>query len=325
MKTKLLFTKQRSKTFYTLLVFCLCFNYGWSQNLMQNPTCDDHGGGSGSTSDNADAYDMTPNNDIKDELGNDVPSPYQAVWDNDNLEDWLEVFYLGAAGSLDEQPGSTSSGNGGTRGVKLYMDSSPSLPGQCSRRLYQKVEGLTIGLQYTFSVDSRSEAMGTPSEVYMLNTEIADEVGINANAGADLSVDGFFNITNDFDTFTTNTLTFTATNTFVVVYIRSLNSVDDATEVFYDNFSLVEGVLSVDDFSTSNVKIYPNPANDFINIESNVNEITEVALYDILGKKVLSQNKLTNNRLDISNLTRGVYFIKINSNGNSITKKIIKE
>jgi hypothetical protein len=324
MKAKLLFAKQRSNALCTLLVLCLSFNFGMSQNLMANPTCDLHGTGSGSTSDNADSYDMTPNNEIKDETGANIPSPYQSVWDNDDLEDWLEVFYLGAAGSLDEQPGSTSSGNNGTRGVKLYDDGNPVITG-CSRRLYQKVEGLTIGMDYTFSVESRSEAMNTPSEVYMLNSEIADELGINANGGADASVDGFMTITNDFDAFTSNSLTFTATNTFVVVYVRSLSSVDGATEVFYDNFSLVAEPLSVADFSASNVKIYPNPANDYINIESNVTQISKVVLYDILGKKVLSQNELTNNRLDISSLTKGVYFMKINANGNSITKKIIKK
>jgi len=250
---------------------------------MQNPTCDDHGSGSGSTSDNADAYDMTPNNDILDETGATIPSPYQAVWDNDALEDWLEQFYLGMAGTLDEQPGSTSGGNG-SRGVKLYMDTSPSLPGQCSRRIYQRVNGLTIGETYSFSVESRSEAMGTPSEVYMLNTEIADEVGINANGGTDAAVDGFMTITNDFDTFTTNSLTFTATNTFVVVYIRSLNSVDGDTEVFYDNFSLTQ-LLSTDEFSSSDFKVYPNPANGVLNIDTSINdsESLSVEIFNLLG------------------------------------------
>ena len=325
MKTRLLLRKLRSNTFFALIVFCICMNHSWSQNLMLNPTCDEHGTGMGSTTDNADSYDMTPNNTILDETGATIPSPYQAIWDNDPLEDWLELFYLGMAGSLDEQPGSTSGGNNGTRGVKLYMDTSPSLPGLCSRRIYQKVEGLTIGADYTFSVDSRSEAMGTPSEVYMLNTEIADEVGINANGGADSSVDGFMNITNDFDTYTTNSFSFTASNTFVVVYIRSLGSVDGNTEVFYDNFSLVEDVLSVEDFSISNFRVYPNPANDVISIDSNNIEISEIRMFDLLGKNVLSQNDIRGNTINVSNLNAGVYFMKIFADGNSVTKKIIIE
>jgi len=293
---------------------------------MQNGTCDDW---TNTTSDNADAYDMTPNNDIVDNSGATVPSPYQAVWDNDALEDWLEIFYLGAAGSLDEQPGSTSSGAGGTRGVKLYDDGDPVITG-CSRRLYQKVVGLTIGNDYTFSVDSRSEETGTPSEVYILNTEITDEVGINTNGGSDASVDGFTTITTDYNTdssvFTNTSLTFTATNTFVVVYVRSLSSVDDATEVFYDNFSLVQdATASVDDVFASNLKIYPNPANDYISILSNNVKISSVELYNILGSKIVSAKTLTNDRLNISNVSKGIYLLKINAEGASTTKKIVIE
>lgn len=313
MKTKLLFEKQRFNTFYFLLMLCLSFNFGWSQtNLMLNPTCDDHGtseGSMGSTSDNADAYDMTPNNEILDEMGNTLESPYQAIWDNDALEDWLEIFYLGSAGSLDEQPGSTSSGNNGTRGVKLYDDGSPAITGS-SRRLYQKVEGLTIGSQYTFSVESRSEAMGTPSEVYLLNTEITGEDGINTNGESDASVDGFMMITDDFDEFTLNSVSFTATNTFVVVYVRSLNSIDEETEVFYDNFSLVEGTLSTEEFSSLSYQIYPNPTTNMLRFKSNgTDDITAVEIFDVLGKKVLSTN-IYNNVLDVSSLAKGVYVLK---------------
>lgn len=322
MKTKLLFTKQNSYTLYLLLVFCLCLNFGWSQNLMLNPTCDLHGTASGSTSDNADSYDMTPNNTILDESGVEIASPYQAIWDNDPLEDWLEVFYLGAAGSLDEQPGSTSSGNGGTRGVKLYMDTSPSLPGLCSRRIYQKVEGLTIGNEYTFSVESRSEAAGTDSEVYILNTEIADEVGINANGASDASVDGYMDITAA-DSWGTFSLNFTATNTFAVVYIRALGAVDGTTEVFYDNFSLVENVLSTDEFLATSIKVYPNPANNILQID-NVNQLVKsVQVFDLLGKEVYTENKLSNNQINVSNLNQGIYILKLNAENVSVTKKLI--
>ncbi|WP_343796057.1 T9SS type A sorting domain-containing protein [Gaetbulibacter jejuensis] len=328
MKTKLLFNRRFILIMSCFSVSLMSSNFMSAQNLMLNPTCDDHGtsaGTMGSTSDNADAYDMTPNNEILDEAGNAIPSPYQAVWDNDALEDWLEIFYLGSPGSLDEQPGSTSDGNNGTRGVKLYDDGSPAITG-CSRRLYQKVEGLTIGNEYTFSVESRSEATGTPSEVYLLNTEIAEETGINDNGENDISVDGYMEIVNDFDVFTTNSVTFTATNTFVVVYVRSLNSVDSSTEVFYDNFSLVEGSLSTNEFSKADFKMYPNPVKSVLNIETNINAVNvNVEVFSLLGKRVLQTN-FGEGTIDVSSLTKGLYLVRLMSENNAITtKKIIIE
>lgn len=320
MKTKLLFTNQ-TKTFYILLVFCLCFNFGWSQNLMLNPTCDDH---TSSTGDNADAYDMTPNNTILDETGATVDSPYQAIWDNDALEDALELKYLGAAGSLDEQPGSTSSGNNGTRGVKLYDDGNPAITGS-SRRLYQKVEGLTIGANYIFSVDSRSEAAGTDSEVYILNTEITNEDGIDANGAADASVDGYMDITASDEWATFTTVSFTATNTFAVVYVRSLGSIDGDTEVFYDNFSLVaDATASVNDVFASKISVYPNPASDNITIKSvDQTQFDSIELYNILGSKVVSTTSLINDTLNVSDLASGVYLLKVNAGVQSATKRIV--
>lgn len=87
----------------------------------------------------------------------------------------------------------------------------------------------------------------------------------------------------------------------------------------------IDPSLSVNDFSVGSIKIYPNPASDFITIESNTTVITSISVYDILGKNVLSQNELINNRLNVSMLNNGVYFLKINADGNIVTKKIIIE
>ncbi len=334
MKTKLLFTKQGFKTLTALAAFCLCFNFGSSQNLIQNPTCDLHGTAMGSTSDNADSYDMTPSDNILDETGATIPSPYQAVWDNDALEDWLEIQYLGAAGSLDEQPGSTGNGNNSTRGVKLLDDGNPDLNiagntsgNLCSRRIYQRVNGLTVGVQYTFSVEVRSEATGTPVEMYILNTEIADEVGINTNGSSDTAVDGFLNYTNTaLNVWETATFSFTASDTFAVVYLRSLNTINEMDEVFFDNFSLVSSTASVNDFSISNIKLFPNPAKDILTIQTtNGIKIASVEVFDILGKQII-KSELQNNTLNVSELTQGMYIVKmISEEGNSISQKVVIE
>ncbi len=176
------------------------------------------------TGDNADAWDMTPSSTVVDNNGNTIPSPYQPLWNNSELNDYIDATYC-----TNEQIGSTSDGNNGTRGGKISNN---------CRRLYQVV-AVEQGTEYTFSIDTRSEAMGVNTEVFILNTEITTEVGIDADPSGDAAVDAYFNITNDFNTdgsvFVTSTFTFTPTTSSIVIYARALNAIDGNNEVFIDN------------------------------------------------------------------------------------------
>ncbi|WP_452224006.1 T9SS type A sorting domain-containing protein [Lacinutrix chionoecetis] len=82
-------------------------------------------------------------------------------------------------------------------------------------------------------------------------------------------------------------------------------------------------LLSVDEFSTTNVSIFPNPATDVLTINSD-REIINISVYDITGKKVISNDNLTNNTLNVSALNTGVYLLNLtDSNKNSVTKKLV--
>jgi hypothetical protein len=80
--------------------------------------------------------------------------------------------------------------------------------------------------------------------------------------------------------------------------------------------------LSITDVDVINLKLYPNPTSNFINITS-IETIDKVELYSILGKKVLEVNR--NNSIDISAFNSGIYFVKIHSGNRTISKKIIKK
>ena len=68
--------------------------------------------------------------------------------------------------------------------------------------------------------------------------------------------------------------------------------------------------------------VYPNPANGFVNITSQTSGNKNVIVYDILGKQVINTT-IFSDRLDISNLTSGMYLLNISQNGVSSTKKLI--
>ncbi|SHK00559.1 T9SS type A sorting domain-containing protein [Epilithonimonas mollis] len=74
--------------------------------------------------------------------------------------------------------------------------------------------------------------------------------------------------------------------------------------------------------SKNNVKIYPNPAKDFIHITSK-QQINSVELLDQSGKRVSESKEST---INISTLSKGIYILKIKfPNGSSAIQKLIKQ
>jgi glutamine amidotransferase-like uncharacterized protein len=73
--------------------------------------------------------------------------------------------------------------------------------------------------------------------------------------------------------------------------------------------------------------IYPNPATTFINIKSK-KEIRRILITDVFGKTIqdMSANSFQNDyKIDLSGISKGVYFISIDDGFNNYVKKIIKQ
>jgi len=66
------------------------------------------------------------------------------------------------------------------------------------------------------------------------------------------------------------------------------------------------------------VKIFPNPAVDFIQLSSNV-EINKIEVYNLIGKRIKLMNNI-NNTFNVSDLRNGIYLIRIFNNQNKIIK-----
>jgi hypothetical protein len=72
------------------------------------------------------------------------------------------------------------------------------------------------------------------------------------------------------------------------------------------------------------MSLYPNPANEKLYLKnSNYNNAT-ILIFDLQGKKVLDR-KVDSESIDISNLNKGIYVIKLVWSENIIITKLIKE
>jgi len=82
--------------------------------------------------------------------------------------------------------------------------------------------------------------------------------------------------------------------------------------------------LSSEDFFQSKLSIYPNPTSDMITIKSMIEiKNDEYNIYDLLGKKI--DTKINNNQINVSELMKGIYLLKIQIDNNILETKFIKQ
>jgi len=77
------------------------------------------------------------------------------------------------------------------------------------------------------------------------------------------------------------------------------------------------------DQESSNFTLYPNPAIDGIVYIKTLNSRSkDVTVYDVFGKIVL-QDRISTNMLNIGRLSPGVYVIQVIENNKTMTRKLV--
>jgi hypothetical protein len=88
--------------------------------------------------------------------------------------------------------------------------------------------------------------------------------------------------------------------------------------------------LGVDEFENGDFVFYPNPVSDIVtvSVKNNVT-IAAIAVYDMLGKVILSEKTTTTDSsktFDLSSVSKGVYLLEVTSDTNlKVIKKLIVE
>lgn len=120
----------------------------------------------------------------------------------------------------------------------------------------------------------------------------------------------------------------TATREKVVIFfdINTAASADLSDDVFLiDRFTFGEfATLSNSKISISDVSIYPNPAKNFVNISAG-EKIDSATIYDLTGRIV--KRSYPNKEIfdfNISDLSNGIYLVKLNAGDKESTTKLIK-
>tara|TARA_B110000091_G_scaffold187350_1_gene208507 strand:- start:305 stop:826 length:522 start_codon:yes stop_codon:yes gene_type:complete len=91
-----------------------------------------------------------------------------------------------------------------------------------------------------------------------------------------------------------------------------------------NGFTLVRdnSALGSSDVETENFNLYPNPAKNNLMVNSKIEPLKQIEVFNILGQRIINLNfssSLSEN-IDISSLNTGMYLVKIN---NLTTKRLV--
>jgi len=112
----------------------------------------------------------------------------------------------------------------------------------------------------------------------------------------------------------------------VELYIE--NKSDNGNLIYIDNINIHEVFgVGINEVNENNISLYPNPFENMITIDSKNIEIQSIQIFSSIGKLVFDKHssKLSSNyKINLSNLSNGLYVIKITTNDEIISKNIIK-
>jgi len=106
-----------------------------------------------------------------------------------------------------------------------------------------------------------------------------------------------------------------------------IEATDNLTEQkeYNNSFSITE-TTGIIEFTDNNLKIYPNPVKENLNIEFSNGEIIQtIEFFNVLGEKVFKVSGVNSSefKLNLESFAKGIYFIKIDDSNSNFIKKII--
>jgi len=131
-------------------------------------------------------------------------------------------------------------------------------------------------------------------------------------------------------TFTLKTVSFTPATTGTYYFGFRNFSAATATgthAILIDTFNVTEA-LGTNEALQTQFSVYPNPAENTLNITNTINaSIEAIQLSDLNGRivKNIKVSNATETQINISDISQGVYMLKIISDKGSLIKKVIKE
>ena len=164
--------------------------------------------------------------------------------------------------------------------------------------------------------DTLKSLNSTDFIIGIMTPEIGQNIQISTNSDAPAGAFSY-SMTPISDLYYEVQASFNATGVTPGIYHVSLTATDNGTPVGVTTKNFVfeviyENSANIGEFNKSEIKIYPNPTNDFVTIQVPNNfENKQVEIQDLSGKILFSKTLSESALLDLSHLSAGTYFIRI--------------
>jgi hypothetical protein len=114
------------------------------------------------------------------------------------------------------------------------------------------------------------------------------------------------------------------------VIFRFVNINGYGNSTFIDNINVFAEDLGVEEFDQGNIAIYPNPSSEYVHIGINtpVEGMVRVQMTNSLGQTLYSTDEYEYQdshemTLNVSDLSSGLYFVTVQIDDRTVTKKLV--
>lgn len=181
---------------------------------------------------------------------------------------------------------------------------------------------VTVDYKYTIAADGYIYCAIELLDDWTWNANVASAELTTAVAGTD--------VTGSFDLTIPDDITLTADLTGNLNYKLKIELKQNPSDWLAGQYpatqiNMTASTASLNDNFLNDVKIYPNPADEFIQLKGiNDSYNSNIKITNMLGKEVFKSN-LTNSKVNISNLKSGIYILTIQSENRLRNIKFIKQ
>ncbi len=115
---------------------------------------------------------------------------------------------------------------------------------------------------------------------------------------------------------------------YYTVYLIAKNNYCPNDTLTKNNYIHVTNSTNINNNTVNDFVIYPNPTKAYLQIKTNNLQINSYKIYNIYGESINNSHLLKNAKeickINVTNLQKGIYFIKLQTNKGIIVKKFIK-